>query len=104
MSGEIVEVNDALSDSPYFQRVEVVAEREATVDRQVPIAVHLTPSKRQRWVAGAGYGTITTTVEPAGPFYYAEAYPQQYLAKNPGGYCGIGGTGVACPVGVGVAG
>ncbi|HHQ13980.1 MAG TPA: peptide-methionine (S)-S-oxide reductase MsrA [Chromatiales bacterium] len=45
----------------------------------------------------AGYGTITTEIRPAPPFYFAEAYHQQYLAKNPGGYCGLGGTGVACP-------
>jgi len=45
----------------------------------------------------AGYGIITTEIKPAGPFYYAEDYHQQYLAKNPGGYCGHGGTGVACP-------
>ena len=49
----------------------------------------------------AGYGPVTTELAPAGPFYYAEDYHQQYLAKNPNGYCGIGGTGVACPVGVG---
>lgn len=49
-----------------------------------------------------GYGAITTEIKPAGPFHYAEAYHQQYLAKNPGGYCGIGGTGVDCPAGVGV--
>ena len=48
----------------------------------------------------AGYGEITTEILPAGPFYYAEDYHQQYLAKNPGGYCGLGGTGVSCPVGV----
>jgi peptide-methionine (S)-S-oxide reductase len=47
-------------------------------------------------------GRITTEIAPAGPFYFAEDYHQQYLAKNPGGYCGIGGTGVTCPVGVGV--
>jgi peptide-methionine (S)-S-oxide reductase len=45
----------------------------------------------------AGYGAITTEIESVPPFYYAEDYHQQYLAKNPGGYCGIGGTGVACP-------
>jgi peptide-methionine (S)-S-oxide reductase len=50
-----------------------------------------------------GFGPITTEVEPAGPFYFAEAYHQQYLAKNPHGYCGLGGTGVSCPVGVGAA-
>jgi peptide-methionine (S)-S-oxide reductase len=50
----------------------------------------------------AGMGEITTEIRPAPEFYYAEDYHQQYLAKNPGGYCGIGGTGVSCPVGVGV--
>jgi peptide-methionine (S)-S-oxide reductase len=48
----------------------------------------------------AGYGAITTEVAEAGPFFYAEPYHQQYLSKNPDGYCGLGGTGVACPVGV----
>ena len=48
----------------------------------------------------AGYGKITTEILPAPEFYYAEDYHQQYLAKNPGGYCGLGGTGVSCPVGV----
>ena len=48
----------------------------------------------------AGYGEITTEIAEAGPFYYAEPYHQQYLAKNPMGYCGLGGTGVACPVGL----
>ena len=47
-----------------------------------------------------GFGRITTEIAPAGPFYYAEDYHQQYLAKNPDGYCGLGGTGVACPVGL----
>jgi len=50
---------------------------------------------------GAGYGDVTTEVAAAGPFYYAEDYHQQYLAKNPNGYCGVGGTGVSCPVGIG---
>jgi peptide-methionine (S)-S-oxide reductase len=49
-----------------------------------------------------GLGPITTTLEPAREFYFAEGYHQQYLAKNPGGYCGVGGTGVSCPIGVGV--
>ena len=51
----------------------------------------------------AGFGAITTEIAAAPPFYYAEAYHQQYLAKNPAGYCGIGGTGVVCPIGVGVS-
>jgi peptide-methionine (S)-S-oxide reductase len=50
----------------------------------------------------AGYGPITTEILPAPPFYYAEDYHQQYLAKNPGGYCGLGGTGVSCPAGLAV--
>lgn len=49
-----------------------------------------------------GYGAITTEILPAPTFFYAEDYHQQYLAKNPSGYCGIGGTGVTCPIGVGV--
>ena len=54
----------------------------------------------QATLSDAGYGEITTELTQAGDFYYAEDYHQQYLAKNPGGYCGLGGTGVACPVGV----
>jgi peptide-methionine (S)-S-oxide reductase len=54
----------------------------------------------QEKLRAAGYGEITTEIAPAGPFYYAEDYHQQYLAKNPGGYCGLGGTGVSCPVGL----
>ncbi|WIY52132.1 peptide-methionine (S)-S-oxide reductase MsrA [Devosia sp. YIM 151766] len=50
-----------------------------------------------------GLGPITTEIGPAGPFYYAETYHQQYLAKNPNGYCGLAGTGVSCPIGLGVA-
>src|SRR3954471_15168775 len=51
-------------------------------------------------LSAAGYGEITTEIADGGPFYYAEPYHQQYLAKNPNGYCGLGGTGVSCPVGV----
>jgi peptide-methionine (S)-S-oxide reductase len=51
----------------------------------------------------AGHGTVTTEIAAAGPFYYAEDYHQQYLAKNPNGYCGIGGTGVSCPIGLATA-
>jgi peptide-methionine (S)-S-oxide reductase len=54
----------------------------------------------QEVLTGNGYGTITTEIVEAGPFYYAEPYHQQYLAKNPGGYCGLGGTGLSCPVGL----
>ncbi len=60
-------------------------------------------SKRQfePLLAKAGFGPISTEIKMAPPFYYAEAYHQQYLAKNPSGYCGIGGTGVSCPIGLG---
>jgi peptide-methionine (S)-S-oxide reductase len=54
----------------------------------------------QSRLTAAGHGPITTEIAPAGEFFYAEDYHQQYLAKNPNGYCGIGGTGVACPTGV----
>ena len=54
----------------------------------------------QQRLSAAGHGEITTEIADAGPFYYAEDYHQQYLAKNPGGYCGIGGTGVSCPIGL----
>jgi len=56
----------------------------------------------QQALTAAGRGRITTEIAPAGPFYFAEDYHQQYLAKNPDGYCGVGGTGVVCPIGVGV--
>jgi peptide-methionine (S)-S-oxide reductase len=55
----------------------------------------------QKRLTAAGHGPITTEIVPAPEFYYAEEYHQQYLAKNPGGYCGLGGTGVSCPVGLG---
>jgi peptide-methionine (S)-S-oxide reductase len=57
-----------------------------------------------RVLADAGHGAITTEIADAGPFFYAEDYHQQYLAKNPGGYCGLGGTGVSCPTGLATAG
>ncbi|WNZ61864.1 peptide-methionine (S)-S-oxide reductase MsrA [Myxococcus sp. MxC21-1] len=56
----------------------------------------------QKALAAQGFDAITTELLPAPPFYFAEDYHQQYLEKNPGGYCGLGGTGVSCPVGVGV--
>lgn len=55
----------------------------------------------QKRLKKAGFGAITTEILPAPAFYFAEDYHQQYLAKNPSGYCGIGGTGVTCPIGVG---
>ncbi|MCB9665114.1 MAG: peptide-methionine (S)-S-oxide reductase, partial [Alphaproteobacteria bacterium] len=58
----------------------------------------------QERLTAAGFGEITTEVAEAGPFYVGEDYHQQYLHKNPDGYCGVGGTGVSCPIGTGVAG
>jgi peptide-methionine (S)-S-oxide reductase len=57
----------------------------------------------ERAIKGKGYGPITTEILDAGEFYFAEDYHQQYLAKNPMGYCGLGGTGVSCPIGAGAA-
>ena len=57
----------------------------------------------QRELSGAEYGEITTEIAPLDQFFYAEDYHQQYLSKNPNGYCGLGGTGVSCPVGIGAA-
>jgi peptide-methionine (S)-S-oxide reductase len=70
------------------------AQREAALRSRDMFAERLT---------AVGYGPITTEIAPAGPFYYAEAYHQQYLAKNPYGYCGLGGTGVSCPIGLAAA-
>ncbi len=55
-----------------------------------------------RALRARGFGAVTTEIRDAPPFYYAEDHHQQYLAKNPGGYCGLGGTGVSCPIGTGV--
>jgi peptide-methionine (S)-S-oxide reductase len=64
-------------------------------------AAEASRSAFQKQLMKANYGPITTEMLPAPAFYYAEDYHQQYLAKNPDGYCGMGGTGVSCPVGVG---
>jgi peptide-methionine (S)-S-oxide reductase len=72
-------------------------------DEQQRAAAEASRAAYQQTLNEAGYGEITTEIEPAGPFYYAEDYHQQYLAKNPGGYCGLGGTGVACPIGLNVS-
>ncbi|MEL7089478.1 MAG: peptide-methionine (S)-S-oxide reductase, partial [Planctomycetota bacterium] len=53
-------------------------------------------------LAGSGFGAITTEILAAPEFFFAEDYHQQYLAKNPAGYCGVGGTGVSCPIGIGM--
>jgi peptide-methionine (S)-S-oxide reductase len=66
-------------------------------------AVRMATAAYQAALTKAGMGKITTELKAAGPFYFAETYHQQYLAKNPNGYCGLGGTGVSCPIGIGVA-
>ncbi len=73
-----------------------------TFDEAQQAAAEASRDRYQVKLREAGYGDITTEIRPAGPLYYAEDYHQQYLAKNPGGYCGIGGTGVTCPTGIGV--
>jgi len=65
-------------------------------------AVLASKAAYQKALTAQGHGTITTEIAEAGPFYFAETYHQQYLAKNPQGYCGIGGTGVVCAIGTGV--
>jgi peptide-methionine (S)-S-oxide reductase len=64
-------------------------------------AAEASRDRYQQALAARGFDPITTEIAPAPEFYYAEAYHQQYLAKNPGGYCGLGGTGVTCPTGLG---
>jgi peptide-methionine (S)-S-oxide reductase len=71
-----------------------------TADAVQRAAADASRERFQGELAKSGFGEITTEIAEAGPFYYAEPYHQQYLAKNPNGYCGLGGTGVACPVGL----
>jgi peptide-methionine (S)-S-oxide reductase len=71
----------------------------AASDEQLSVA-KMSRDVYQAQLSAAGYGETTTEITNAGAFYYAEEYHQQYLAKNPNGYCGIGGTGVSCPVGL----
>jgi peptide-methionine (S)-S-oxide reductase len=82
------------------------------VGTQYRSGIYATPNQRPiaeasrdaygKALAQRGLGAITTEIVEQGPFYFAEDYHQQYLAKNPAGYCGLGGTGVTCPIGVGV--
>ncbi len=71
-----------------------------TTDPAQEAAVQASLAVYQERLGAAGHGSITTEVKPLDAFYYAEPYHQQYLAKNPNGYCGIGGTGVTCPIGL----
>ena len=81
-------------------------EREShtvVADRDVGMVVRVLGQPRdavQEQLTAMGYGEITTEIAEAGPYYFAESYHQQYLAKNPNGYCGISGTGVSCPTGI----
>ena len=85
--------NDIGTQYRYAILVGSDAEREAAEHSRLVFAERL---------GSAGYGEITTEIAPLSDFYYAEDYHQQYLAKNPNGYCGLGGTGVTCPIGLGV--
>lgn len=73
-----------------------------TLDAAQQAAARRSLSAYEAELRRAGYGAITTEIAPLDNYYYAEEYHQQYLAKNPGGYCGLGGTGVGCPVGLDV--
>ena len=75
-----------------------------TMDAAQAAAAEASKTVYQAALSRAGKGRITTEIIPAPEFFYAEDYHQQYLAKNPNGYCGIGGTGVTCPIGTGIAG
>jgi len=77
-----------------------------TTDEAQKAAAEASFETYQQMLSAAGHGTITTELaelDASHPFYYAEDYHQQYLAKNPGGYCGLGGTGVSCPIGLTVS-
>lgn len=73
-----------------------------TTSTEQAAAVAASRDAYQKALNTKGLGRITTEIAPAGPFFYAETYHQQYLAKNPAGYCGLQGTGVSCPIGLGV--
>ena len=77
----------------YRSAIYVTSKEQDTAAREILERYAMILSER-------GFGAVTTEIAPAGPFYYAEEYHQQYLTANPNGYCGIGGTGVACPVGM----
>jgi len=79
----------------YRSAIYTMSEHDAEFARAAQVAY-------QESLDAAGHGAISTEIAPLDTFYYAEDYHQQYLAKNPGGYCGIGGTGVACPMGLSV--
>jgi peptide-methionine (S)-S-oxide reductase len=79
--------------TPYRSAIFFVNDRQEEIARQVTAAY-------AEQLRTSGYGAVTTEIAPAGPFYMAEEYHQQYLIANPSGYCGMGGTGVSCPIGL----
>ena len=94
------------SDAGYAPDNDVGTQYRSAVYVHSPEQRRLAEASRdafQTELARAGYGAITTEIADSGEFYFAEDYHQQYLAKNPGGYCGLGGTGVACPSGLAAA-
>ena len=95
------EHTDRLFRSAHILRMEMPFDRATLNDAQRQEA-EASRDAYQVALTKAGRGEITTEITGAGPFYFAEGYHQGYLAKNPEGYCGIGGTGVVCPIGVGV--
>jgi peptide-methionine (S)-S-oxide reductase len=87
----------------YRQGADVGTQYRSVIEYTTPeqkAAAEASRDAYQEVLTRAGHGTITTEIAPASTFYYAEPYHQQYLDKNPDGYCGIGGTGVSCPIGV----
>jgi peptide-methionine (S)-S-oxide reductase len=85
----------------YRQGNDVGTQYRSAIYTTTPEQLRIAEASRDRYasaIADKGYGDITTEITPAGPFYFAEDYHQQYLAKVPNGYCGLAGTGVACPV------
>jgi len=90
----------------YRQGNDVGTQYRSVIYTTTPEQLKIAEESRDMFSKGletAGYGQITTEILPAPKFYFAEDYHQQYLAKNPMGYCGLGGTGVSCPIGTGVA-
>jgi peptide-methionine (S)-S-oxide reductase len=84
---------------------DVGSQYRSTIYTTTPAQLETAQASKDRYqvnLGGSGYGAITTEIEEAGPFYYAEGYHQQYLGKNPNGYCPDHGTGVACTIETGV--
>ena len=97
----LVEELRKLNKTLESESLDFVSNLKAVIDDyDVGSAAEASRAAYQSQLADAGYGSITTEIVDAPTFYYAEDYHQQYLAKNPSGYCGLGGTGVSCPTGL----